>query len=63
MIYFENDEYSSSLYKVEGIGGRFYGWNVDSRDGWEGSDYTIYPNEGGYTQTFLAPSILDRWSS
>jgi hypothetical protein len=59
MIYIEQDTYSSSLYTVDKVGGYYYGWNESST--WEGTDFTLYPDEGGYTQTFLAPSILDRW--
>ena len=59
MIYIEQDTYSTSLYTVYKVGGYFYGWNESCI--WEGTDYALYPNEHGYTQTFLAPSILDRW--
>ena len=59
MIYIEQDTYSSSLYTVDKVGGYYYAWNKDST--WVGNDYCLYPNEDGYTQAFLAPSILDRW--
>ena len=59
MIYIWQDMYSSSLYTVDKVGGYYYGWNESST--WEGDNYCLYPNEDGYTQAFLAPSILDRW--
>ena len=59
MIYIEHDDYSTSLYKVNKVRGYYYAWNKDST--WEGNDYELYSNEDGYTQAFLAPSILDRW--
>lgn len=59
MIYIEHDTYSSSLYTVDKVGGYYYGWRESSA--WEGTFYTLYTDEVGYTQTFLAPSILDRW--
>ena len=59
MIYIEQDKWSTSLYKVDKVGGYYYAWNKDST--WEGNDYALYSNEDGYTQAFLAPSILDRW--
>lgn len=61
MIYIEKDNFSSRLFKVDKVGEYFYGWSKYSPEGWEGFDYTLYPNEHGYTQAFLAPSILDRW--
>ena len=59
MIYIEHDRWSTSLYKVNKVRGYYYGWNKSET--WKGTDYTLYPNEDGYTQAFLAPSILDRW--
>ena len=59
MIYIEQDMCSSSLYTVDKVRGYYYGWNESGT--WEGDDYILYPDEDGYTQTFLAPSILDRW--
>lgn len=61
MIYIEKDYYGCSLFVVEEVGGKYFGWSEENTDGWEGNDYTLYPNEEGYSQTFLAPSILGRW--
>lgn len=62
MIYIENDEMEyCSLFKVDKVGGHYYGWSKISPAGWEGDYYKLYPNGRGYTQAFLAPSILDRW--
>lgn len=59
MIYIEQDRLTASLYKVDKVEGYYYGWSKHGT--WEGTDYTLYPNEDGYIQAFLAPSILDRW--
>lgn len=59
MIYIEQDTYSSSLCAVDKVGGYCCAWNESST--WEGGGCCLYPNEDGYTQAFLAPSILDRW--
>ena len=59
MIYIEKDSLSTSLFKVDKVRGYYYGWSKHNT--YEGYDYILYPDEDGYTQAFLAPSILDRW--
>lgn len=63
MIYLEQDSFSYSLFKVEEVGGPFFGWNTDDPEGWYGNEFLYYPCKDDFTQAFLAPSILDRWSS
>ena len=59
MIYIEQDSWSTRLFKVDKVRGYYYRWSEHNT--WEGDDYILYPDVDGYTQTFLAPSILDRW--
>lgn len=61
MIYIENDSYSCTLYLVKRLNGPYFGWRADEPEGWYGPEFTTYLNEGDFTQTFLAPSILGRW--
>ena len=60
MIYLENDNYYTSLFRVVKVGGFYQAWSDD--DDWEGEEYELYPNEGSYMQVFLAPTCLGFWS-
>ncbi len=62
MIYIENHGFCCSLFKVERLNGPYFGWSSDSPKGWYDSEFIRYPNTEEFTQTFLAPSILDRWT-
>jgi hypothetical protein len=59
MIYIEDSDGSSTVFKVERIGGHYYGWN--DLDEWSGDGFTLFPDSVGFMQRLLAPSILDRW--
>lgn len=61
MIYIEKNRFSCSLFKVERLGGPYFGWSNDSPEGWYDSEFIYYPKTKEFTQEFLAPSILDRW--